>query len=66
MIELVRVRIVQSVLILRLVQPGADRDVLRGLHVERDALDLGELRLQASDDLVGAHVALVARLQRDE
>lgn len=48
MFELAGVGIVQRVLKLGLVQPGADRNVLRGLHIKRDALDLGEVGPQPS------------------
>jgi hypothetical protein len=57
-IELVGIRVRQGVLILRLCQTRADGNVLRRLHVERDALDAGEIALQPADDLIGAHVAL--------
>ena len=53
-IELVLVGVGQRVLILGLGEPRADGDVLRRLHVERDALDLLQCRLQAVDDLIGA------------
>ena len=46
MIELALIRIIQSVLELGLVQPRADRDVLRRLHVKGDPLDLGEIGSQ--------------------
>ena len=45
--QLVGIRVGQRVLILRLGQPRADGDVLGRLHVEGDALDMGELRLAA-------------------
>jgi len=61
-IEFVGIRVGQRVLILRLGQACADRDVLRRLHIERDALDAGEIALQPADDLIGAHVALALRL----
>ena len=53
--QLVGIRIRQRVLILGLRQPRADGDVLGRLHVQGDALDLRELRLQPVDDLIGAH-----------
>ena len=43
MFEFARIGVVQGVLKLGLVQPRADRDILRGLHVKRDPLDLGEV-----------------------
>ena len=43
MVEFAGIGVVQGVLKLGLVQPRADGDVLRGLHVKRDALDLGEV-----------------------
>ena len=53
-IELAGIGVVKRVLILGLRQPSADGDVLRGLHVERDALDLGEVGPQPRDHLVDA------------
>ena len=54
-VELAGIGVVQRVLILGLVETrAADRDVLRGLHVERDALDLGEVGPQPRDHLVDA------------
>ena len=43
MVELAGIGVVQSVLILGLGHAPADGDVLRRLHVERDALDFGEI-----------------------
>ena len=51
-IELVRVGIGQRILILGLGHAAADGDVLCSLHVQRDALDLGQLRLQPFDNLI--------------
>ena len=52
---------VTRVLVLRARQPAADVDVLRRLHEQVDALELGQLRPQAGDDLVGGgRAALVA------
>ena len=42
-IQLAGIGVVQRVLILGFRDPAADGDVLRGLHIERDALDLGEV-----------------------
>ncbi len=64
--ELARVGVCKGVLILGLRQTTADGDVLRRLHVERDALNAGEPGLQPPDHLVRADVALVMRFQRDE
>ena len=66
MVELAGIGVGQCVLILGLGQSPADGDVLGRLHVEGDALDLGEPRLQPPDHLVGADVALIMGLQRDE
>ena len=57
-IELVAVHVDQRVLVLRLGQPRADIDVLRGLHVERDALDRLQRPVQPRDHLVGGGVPL--------
>ena len=66
MAELARIGVGERVLVLGLVQSPADGDVLRRLHIERDALDLGEPLLQAQDYLVRARVTLALGLQRDE
>ena len=42
------VRVGQRVLVLRLAIAGADRDVLRRLHIERDALDLARVAAAAA------------------
>ncbi len=65
MVEFCRVVVGQRILVLRLLQPTAHRDVLSGLHEELHALQLGDLRLQALDNLVHA-VALIERLELDE
>ena len=60
--EFAGIGIGQRVLVLRLVEPPADGDVLRRLHVERDALDVGEPLLQPQDHLVRAGVTLALGL----
>src|SRR5262249_54256186 len=42
-----------------------DRQVLHRLHEQRNALDIGQGRLQAADDVAGADMALFERLQVD-
>ena len=59
-------RILERELILRAADAVLDRQVLHRLHVQRDAGDVGELRLQPADDVDGARVALVERLQVDQ
>jgi len=66
MAELARIGVGKRVLVLGLVQPPADRDVLRRLHIKSDALDLGEPLLQAQDDLVRAGVTLAFGFELDE
>src|SRR5882762_9532346 len=61
-LELAGIGVVQGVLELGLVQARADGDVLRGLHIERDALDLAEVGLQPRDYLVD-RVTLVCGLE---
>ena len=56
MIELVAVDIDQRVLVLGLRNPRADRNVLRGLHVQGDAPDRLQRLVQARDHLVDADV----------
>ena len=55
----------KRVLILRAADAIFDGQVLHRLHVQRDALDLGQLRLQAADHVTGADLALLQRLQID-
>jgi hypothetical protein len=64
-IELTRISIVQRELKLCLVQPRTDGDVLRGLHVERDALDLREAGPQPCHHLLN-RLALIMRLELNE
>ena len=59
MVELAGIGVVQRILILRLGDAAADGDVLRGLHIERDALDLGEVGAQPREHLV--HAAALSR-----
>ena len=59
--ELRRVGRLDGELVLRAADAVLDRQVLHRLHVERDALDLRELRLQAPDD---RRVALASRSLR--
>jgi len=56
----------EGILVLRARDAGADRDVLRRLHVNREAVEACQLRAQAADHLVGACGALALRLQSDE
>ena len=42
-----------------------DREVLDRLHVERDAFDLSQLRLQAANDFRGGFLTLVAGFEID-
>ena len=58
--------IFESVLILRAADAILDRQVLHRLHVERDAVDLGQRRLQATHHSVASNLSLVERLQIDQ
>ena len=58
------VGIFETVLVLCAADAVLDGQVLHRLHVERDAIDLGEHRLQAADDL-GMELPLFQRLQVD-
>ena len=51
--QLLRVGVFEAVLVLRAADAVFHRQVLHRLHVERDALDLGQLGLQAPDDVAG-------------
>ncbi len=66
MVELVEVAVLKGELILGAAEPTPDVDVLGRLHEQRDAFDLRQLRPQPVDDLAGARVALIARLEIDE
>ncbi len=66
MIELFLVGVGQRVLVQSAAEPSADADVLTRLHKKSDALDRGDFRPQALDDLVRGHGALVMRLQLHE
>ena len=61
-IELVKVRILQRVLVLRTRGAAADVDILRRLQKDRGARHLGKFRAQPRDDLVRRDRAFVARL----
>jgi hypothetical protein len=65
-VDLVEVAVLKGKLILGPAEPAADIDVLRRLHEQSYAFDLRELRPQSIDDLAGARIALVARLEIDE
>ena len=65
MIELVGIRVGQRVLILRLLEPAADVDVLPCLHEELRADDFCDLGPQPRHDLLHRR-PLVERLQLDE
>ena len=53
-VQLIRIRIFQAVLVLRPADPVFDRQVLHRLHVESDSIDLVELWLQAADHVDAA------------
>ena len=65
-IQLVRVRIFQSVLILRAAYSIFHRQVLHWLHVERDSVDLCECGLQTIHHLGRIDLAFVKRFQIDQ
>ncbi len=58
-VQFVRVRIFERVLILGAADAVIDREILHRLHVELDALDLGQLWLKPADDLGGGDAALL-------
>ena len=64
-IELIYVRILQCVLVLRAAYPVIDGDVLHRLHVQLDAIDLGQAGVKAANHVGGAEIALVERLEID-
>ena len=64
-VKLLAVGIFEAVLVLRPADAILDRQVLHRLHVQRDAVDLGQLRLQAADHVAGADLPRFERLQVD-
>ena len=65
-IELRAVDVDQCVLVLGLREARADRDVLRGLHVQGHAFDRLQRLAQSGDHLVGVDSSLRLRLEGDE
>ena len=59
------VRVFQAVLELRAADAVFDRQVLHRLHEQRDALDLGQLRLEPADHVAGVDLPLLERLEVD-
>ena len=64
MIQLAGIGVAERVLILGFRDPAADGDVLRGLHIERDALDLGQIGPQPREHRFHA-IALLVGLERN-
>jgi hypothetical protein len=64
--QLARVGVLERVLVLRAADAGRDGEVLHRLEVEVHALDAGELRLEAADDVGRRQLPLGERLQVDE
>ena len=62
-VQLIGIGTLNAVLILRPADPVFHREVLDGLQKEGDAFHLGQLWLQATDDVAGTHLALVEWLQ---
>ena len=65
-IQFIGVRIFQRVLILRAADAVFHRQVLHGLHVQRDPIDFFEFRLQPSNHIAGAYFPLLQGLQVNE
>ena len=65
-VEVVGIGALQHELVLGAADRRIDRQVLRRLHVEGDALERPGLALQAADDLARGRAALVARLEVDQ
>ena len=64
-IQLVRICIFETVLKLGTADPIVNCESLYRLHKQRDAFDSFQFRLQAPDDLGGASLPLIVRLQVD-
>ena len=64
-IQLVLVGILQRVLVLCAADTVVHRNVLHRLHVELDARNLRQIRLQPANHIRGAQIALIERLQVD-
>src|SRR5689334_13420957 len=65
MVQLVGVRVFKTVLILRSTHAAFDRQILHRLHVQRDALEFCEFRLQTSNDVAGGDMTDCQWLQVD-
>ena len=64
-IQFARIGIFQGVLILRAAHAIFDGEVLHRLHIERNAIDLFQIWLEAPDDIRGVDLAVFQRLQID-
>ncbi len=64
-VQLVGVGIFERVLVLRAADAIFHGQILHRLHIQRDARDLGQLRLQSPDHVAGADLPLLERLQVD-
>ena len=65
-VQLVGVGVFEGVLELRAADAVFHGEILHRLHEQRDAGDLGQLRLQAANHIAGADLALVERLEVDQ
>ena len=65
LVQLVHVGIFQRVLILGPAHAVIDGDVLHRLHVQLDAVHLGQAVVEAANDVRSAEIALVERLEVD-
>src|SRR5215469_5713082 len=63
--ELLGVGILQAVLKFRAADAVFDGEVLHRLHKQRDAVDFGQLRLEATDDVGSVNLPLCQRLEID-
>src|ERR1700752_415832 len=65
-VQLVLVRIFQTVLVLRSTDAILDSQILNWLHVKSDSINFRQRRLQTSHDLRGTNLPLGERLEIDQ
>ncbi len=66
LVQFVGIRVFERVLILRAAHAVFHRQILHRLHVQRDAFDLRQFRLQAPDHVARADFSFFERLEVDE
>ena len=65
-VQLFSAGVFERILVLRAADAILDRQILDRLHIERDALHLGQFRLQPSHDFGGADSSFAQWLEIDQ